>query len=297
MNALTHWKAVYSGKVRELYIPQSASNITDATELLIVVTDRVSAFDHILRPDIPGKGMILTALTQWWFDQFPDIRNHRIDKDPPAELVGRAMIVEPLEMIPIECVVRGYVAGSGWKEYQVSGSICGVELPAGLREGDPLPEPIFTPATKAALGDHDENISFEQACEIVGEETASALRQLSLEIYQRAHDIANERGVILADTKFEFGRDKKSGAITLGDEVLTSDSSRYWDKEIYAAGGMNRLDSFDKQIIRNWLSTHWDHSGEPPALPDELVILTLERYRELYRRLTGLTPPETDDAR
>ena len=297
MNAPVQWKAVYSGKVRELYIPESASNISDATELLIVATDRVSAFDHILQPDIPGKGLILTALTQWWFDQFPDIRNHRIDRAPPAELVGRAMVVEPLEMIPIECVVRGYLAGSGWKEYQANGSICGVELPAGLHEGDPLPEPIFTPATKAALGDHDENITFEQACAMVGEETASAIRQLSLEIYNRAHDIARDRGVILADTKFEFGRSKKTGAITLGDEVLTSDSSRYWDEEIYAEGGINRLDSFDKQIIRNWLSTHWDHSGEPPALPNELVALTLERYRELYRRLTGLTPPENDDAR
>lgn len=297
MSFSSEWKAVYSGKVRELYIPQSASTIADTQELLIVASDRVSAFDHILRPDIPGKGMILTALTHWWLDQLPDIRNHRIDREPPEELAGRAMVVEALEMIPIECVVRGYLAGGGWREYRESGAICGVTLPGGLSEGDPLPEPIFTPTTKAALGDHDENITFDHAEAAVGVDTAREIRQLSLDVYQRAHDIARSRGLILADTKLEFGRSRATGEITLGDEVLTSDSSRYWDERIYAGGGMNRLDSFDKQIIRNWLSSHWDQTGDPPALPPELISLTLERYRELFRRLTGQTPPDYDDAR
>ena len=286
MSTLEDWTPVYSGKVRELYIPKAASNVSDATKLLIVATNRVSAFDHILTPEIPGKGQILTALSTWWFSQL-DIPNHLLEEKPPLEVKDRAMVVSPLTMFPVECVVRGYLAGSGWKEYQKSSSVCGIKLPSGLAEGDVLPEPLFTPATKAALGDHDENISFEQMVDLLGEKDALALRSLSLDIYTRARDIARERGVILADTKFEFGVHPVTGAITLGDEVLTSDSSRYWDGELYSAGGINRLDSFDKQLIRNWLSKNWDGEGEPPSLPSDLVTHTMNRYRELFQRLTG----------
>ncbi|MFM1952977.1 MAG: hypothetical protein RL187_186, partial [Actinomycetota bacterium] len=222
MSTLEDWTPVYSGKVRELYIPKTASNVSDATKLLIVATNRVSAFDHILTPEIPGKGQILTALSTWWFSQL-DIPNHLLEEKPPLELKDQAMVVSPLTMFPVECVVRGYLAGSGWKEYQTSSSVCGIKLPSGLAEGDELPEPLFTPATKAALGDHDENISFEQMVDLLGEKDALALRSLSLDIYTHARDIARERGVILADTKFEFGVHPVTGAITLGDEVLTSD--------------------------------------------------------------------------
>ena len=287
MTELTGWTPVYSGKVRELYIPQTASTVRDADKLLIVATNRVSAFDHILTPEIPGKGAILTSLTRWWFTQLSDVPNHLTGEDPPEEVADRAMVVEPLEMFPVECVVRGYLAGSGWKEYQATSRVCGVELPSGLSEGDELPEPLFTPATKAAVGDHDENISFDQMAKLVGSEDAAALRDLSLSLYSRARDIAFTRGVILADTKFEFGRHRTTGAITLGDEVLTSDSSRYWDGELYSEGGMNRLDSFDKQLIRNWLQENWNQKGSPPALPAHLVGHTMDRYRELFQRLTG----------
>ena len=286
MSTLEDWTPVYSGKVRELYIPKTASNVSEATKLLIVATNRVSAFDHILTPEIPGKGQILTALSTWWFSQL-DIPNHLMEEEPPREVKDQAMVVSPLTMFPVECVVRGYLAGSGWKEYQKSSSVCGIELPPGLLEGDELPEPLFTPATKAALGDHDENISFEQMVDLLGDEHALALRSLSLDIYTRARDIAREKGVVLADTKFEFGVHPATGAITLGDEVLTSDSSRYWDGELYSAGGINRLDSFDKQLIRNWLSENWGGEGEPPSLPPDLVTHTMNRYRELFQRLTG----------
>jgi phosphoribosylaminoimidazole-succinocarboxamide synthase len=287
VNALDGWRPVYSGKVRELYIPESASSIDDAARLLVLATDRVSAFDHILEPEIPGKGALLTALSSWWFQQLSDIPNHVLDEDPPAAVAGRAMVVKPLTMFPVECVVRGYLAGSGWAEYSEHGTLGGIALRPGLLEGDALDTPVFTPATKAALGDHDENITFERMVDIVGEADAVALRELSLSIYGRAQAIAAERGVIIADTKFEFGRDRATGVITLGDEVLTSDSSRYWDGELYSAGGMNRLDSFDKQLIRNWLRAHWDGNGAPPTLPSELVELTVARYEELLIRLTG----------
>jgi len=289
MTELSGWTPVYSGKVRELYIPETASSVRGADKLLIVATDRVSAFDHILNPHIPGKGSILTSLTRWWFTQLSDVPNHLIDEDPPEEVADRAMVVEPLDMFPVECVVRGYLAGSGWKEYQATSRVCGVELPQGLSEGDELPEPLFTPATKAAVGDHDENISFEQMAELTGAEDATSLRELSLSLYSRARDIARGRDVILADTKFEFGRNRSTGVITLGDEVLTSDSSRYWDGELYASGGIDRLDSFDKQLIRNWLQKNWDQAGSPPSLPAELVGHTMDRYRELFQRLTGNT--------
>ena len=275
--------------MRELYIPESASNISEADKLLIVATDRVSAFDHILTPDVPGKGAILSALTQWWCYQLADIPNHMTSESPPDEVADRGMVVAPLTMLPVECVVRGYLAGSGWKEYQATSSVCGIALPPGLSEGDGLPHPLFTPATKAELGDHDENISFDQMVELIGEDDAVALRDLSLAIYSRARDLAHSRGVILADTKLEFGRHRSTGAITLGDEVLTSDSSRYWDGDLYSAGGMNRLYSFDKQLIRNWLQENWDQEGSPQTLPEELVTHTMGRYRELFQRLTGKT--------
>ena len=286
MTLLSDWKPVYSGKVRELYIPQSASSLDEAEKLLIVATDRVSAFDHILDPEIPGKGELLTRLSTWWFSQFPDIPNHLRDEAPPAECDGQGMVVEPLAMFPVECVVRGYLAGSGWKEYQSEGTVCGILLPEGLSEGDRLPEPIYTPATKAALGDHDENITYEQSVDILGAEDAAELRRLSLDLYSRAAKKCEERGVILADTKFEWGRHTQSGSITLGDEVLTSDSSRYWDGELYAGGGIDRLDSFDKQIVRNWLSENWGFTGTPPKLPAALVDQTRGRYEELIARMT-----------
>ena len=287
MNTPKGWKPVYSGKVRELYIPESASSVHDTHKLLIVATDRVSAFDHILTPEIPGKGAILTALSRWWCEQLPDIPHHFLEEQPPATLQDRAMVVEPLDMFPVECVVRGYLAGSGWREYRETSRVCGVELPEGLAEGDELPEPLFSPATKAAVGDHDENITFAQMVALIGEEDASSLRELSLSLYSRARDIAESKGVILADTKFEFGRSKSTGMITVGDEVLTSDSSRYWDGELYSQGGIDRLDSFDKQLIRNWLSSNWDQQGAPPELPEDLVLHTMKRYQELFQRLTG----------
>jgi phosphoribosylaminoimidazole-succinocarboxamide synthase len=287
MTTLSDWKQVYSGKVRELYIPLSASSIAEAESLLMVATDRVSAFDHILTPDIPGKGEVLTSLSRWWFTQFPTITNHLLTQEPPSALEKRSMVVEPLAMFPIECVVRGYLSGSGWKEYEASGMICGIKLPSGLHEGDRLPEPIYTPATKAALGDHDENITFAETAKILGVEDAEALRALSIDLYLRAAELCEHRGLILADTKFEWGRSPSTGDITLGDEVLTSDSSRYWDGEIYSKGGINRLDSFDKQLVRSWLAANWDFQGEPPRLPDSLVAHTRDRYRELFTRLTG----------
>ena len=298
MNEIAGWKHLYSGKVRDLYIPASAATLDDTDVALVVASDRVSAFDHVLEPGIPGKGELLTALSLWWFDQLSDIPNHLapghsvhdhggLDRIPAA-VAGQAMIVTPLEMYPIECVVRGYLTGSGWAEYQQSQSVCGVALPPGLRNGDKLPEPIYTPAWKAPQGEHDENISFERTIELVGEPVAVALRDLSLRVYRRASELAEARGVIIADTKFEFGADRTTGQIVLGDEVLTSDSSRYWDTETYANGATasERMASFDKQIIRDWLADHWDMQGTPPTLPPETIARTLSRYRELLERLT-----------
>ena len=277
---LAGWTHEYSGKVRDLY-----SSPEQPGRMLVVASDRVSAFDHVLEPGIPGKGELLTRLSLWWFAQLDGVPNHLVDGPIPDAVAGRAMFVKSLEMFPVECVVRGYLAGSGWLEYQETQSVCGVPLPAGLTNGDRLPEPIYTPAFKAPMGDHDENISFERTVELVGEPTASLLRQLSLDIFERASAIAEARGVILADTKFEFGADPETGEITLGDEVLTSDSSRFWDAAAWESG--NRTDSFDKQIVRNWLSANWDGSGTPPALPDEIVDRTAARYAELIERLTG----------
>ena len=285
--ALTdNWTLAYQGKVRDVYIPRGASNMADASELLVVATDRVSAFDVILDPAIPGKGEVLTRISGWWMDQLRSVPNHLLGSSVPQEVEGRAVVAKSLSMLPVECVVRGYLVGSGWKEYQASRSVCGIALPDGLSEGDKLPEPLFTPATKAAVGDHDENISFQRVVELIGKDQATALRDTSLAIYTQASEIAEARGLILADTKFEFGLDRETGELVLGDEALTPDSSRYWDGVAYAAGGPDRLDSFDKQIIRNWLEQNWDKTGTPPGLPDHIVEQTTARYLELERRLT-----------
>jgi len=294
--ALPGWTHVYSGKVRDLYIPQDAASIEAAEAMLVVASDRVSAFDFVLEPGIPGKGELLTTLSLWWFDRLDDVPNHlladhTLDRGEriPAAVSGRAMLVKPLEMYPVECVVRGYLTGTGWAEYQQQQSVCGIPLPAGLRNGDRLPEPIYTPAFKAEQGEHDENISFERTAELVGADVAGQLREASLGIYRRASAIAEERGLILADTKFEFGADRSTGELTLGDEVLTSDSSRYWDAEAWRTGATpaERMASFDKQIVRDWLAAHWDKTGTPPELPDEVVQRTAARYRELLERISG----------
>ncbi|MCU1437682.1 MAG: phosphoribosylaminoimidazolesuccinocarboxamide synthase [Naasia sp.] len=278
---LDGWEHVYSGKVRDLYRPSAGA--TD--RMLVVATDRVSAFDHVLQPGIPGKGELLTRLSLWWFRHLP-VANHLVDPQVvPERVAGRAMLVRELEMHPIECVVRGYLSGGGWKEYQQTGAVCGVPLPAGLRDGDRLPEPIYTPAYKAPLGEHDENIPFERTVELVGAERAEELRELSLQIFATASGIAEQRGVILADTKFEFGADPATGETVLADEVLTSDSSRYWDAAEWAAG--RRGQSFDKQIVRDWLAANWDGDGPPPRLPAEIVERTALRYRELLDRFTA----------
>ena len=280
-NEIAGWHHVYSGKVRDLY----ESNDPKLSHLILVVaSDRVSAFDHVLEPAIPNKGKHLTALTNWWFERLP-VENHVSKEVPvPAEVQGRATVAKKLEMFPIECVVRGYLSGSGWKEYQDKGEICGVELPEGLTFGGKLPRPIFTPAFKADLGDHDENISFEKVVEIIGLENAERLRALSLEIFTKASELAERAGLILADTKFEFGIDPATGHTVLGDEVLTPDSSRFWSKAAWERG--ERKDSFDKQIVRNWLAENWDQTGEPPVLPPEIVSQTQSKYAELVERLT-----------
>ena len=278
---------LHSGKVRELYR-------TDDGRLLMVASDRISAFDIVLTPSIPDKGRILTAMTVWWFGQLDTIvRNHLISVDDPAippQWRGRAMLCTPLRMVPIEAVARGYLAGSGLRDYRATGAVCGIALPAGLRDGDRLPAPIFTPATKAALGEHDENLSFEQMAATVGADTAEQLRELTLAIYARAGELAAERGMILADTKLEFGHDAATGELVLGDEVLTPDSSRFWPADEWQPG--RPQPSFDKQYVRDWLlspSSGWDRLGgaPPPRLPDDVVAATRARYLEAYERLTG----------
>ena len=276
------WNHVYSGKVRDLYEPvdPALSHL-----ILVVASDRVSAFDHVLDPAIPSKGKYLTQLTNWWFDRI-EVPNHVSHEIPvPAEVAGRGTICKKLEMFPVECVVRGYISGSGWLEYQASSTVCGISLPEGLTFGGKLPEPIFTPAYKAPMGEHDENITFEQTVELVGESTAKALRELSLAVFARASQLAEQAGLILADTKFEFGIDPGTGQITLGDEVLTPDSSRYWSKAAWDRG--ERKDSFDKQIVRNWLLDNWDQQGVPPTLPEEVVQRTARKYSELVERLSS----------
>ena len=280
--AINGWNHVYSGKVRDLYESEDPSL---SHLILVVASDRVSAFDTVLEPVITGKGKHLTTLTNWWFDRLgvPNHLSH--DVAVPAEVAGRATVAKKLEMFPIECVVRGYISGSGWKDYQATGSICGVELPEGLTFGGKLPEPIFTPAYKAPLGEHDENIDFDKVIELIGEDNAIALRDLSLSVFKKASDLAEHAGLILADTKFEFGIDPANGQITLGDEVLTPDSSRFWSKAAWDRG--ERKDSFDKQIVRNWLAENWNQVGTPPALPADIVAQTADKYAELVERLTS----------
>jgi phosphoribosylaminoimidazole-succinocarboxamide synthase len=278
------WKHVYSGKVRDLYESEDAS-LSDL--ILIVASDRISAFDNILDPAIPGKGENLTAVTNFWFEKLAVANHLATGIEVPKEVLGRATVAKKLSMYPIECVVRGYISGSGYKEYLATGAICGVKLAAGLQDGDKLPSPIFTPAFKAELGSHDENITFERVIEIVGEDAANKLRELSLSVFESASVIAEKAGLILADTKFEFGSDPATGQMVLGDEVLTPDSSRYWDKAAYEGG--NRNQSFDKQIVRNWLLENWDpESGsKPPVLSSEVVARTSSRYAELREKLVA----------
>ncbi len=281
----------HRGKVRELY----DVTVGGRPRILMIATDNISAFDHVLETPIPGKGEILAQLSLWWFRQLSDIvDNHVVSTVVPNAVARRATIAELLDMIDVECVARGYLTGSGWAEYQQSSTVCGVPLPAGLRNGDKLPEPIFTPAIKAPMGEHDENVDFATIARIHGEEMASTLRDLTLALYARAEGIAAERGIILADTKFEFGR-RPDDTIVLADEVLTPDSSRFWDADLWEPG--EALPSFDKQYVRDWLAhdSGWDSSSdaEPPALPDDVVAATRNRYLEAYERLTG-SPFEPD---
>lgn len=274
------------GKVRDIY---------DAGEnLLMVATDRISAFDFILPDEIPFKGEVLNRISAFWFDKFADIvPNHLVSIDPadfPEEfaeyrdyLAGRAMLVKKAQTIPIECIVRGYLTGSGKKTYDENGTVCGIQLPEGLTEASKLPEPLFTPSTKAEIGDHDENISFERCCEIVGEDIATQIRDLSLKIYKAAAKYAATRGIIIADTKFEFG--VIDGKVTLIDECLTPDSSRFWPAASYEEGKIQP--SYDKQFVRNWLKANWDMTGETPHLPAEVIDGTSERYREAFQIITG----------
>ena len=273
------WTHLRSGKVRELYTNEKG-------ELLLVASDRISAFDYILPTEIPGKGKLLTQLSLFWFEMMSDlVPNHLISTDVPEEFAGRGVIVKPLEMFPIECVARGYLTGSGWSEYKQSQSVTGIPLGAGLLDGSKLEEAIFTPATKADVGDHDINISFEKAAEVIGLADAKVLRDLTLALYTKAHDYAATRGIILADTKFEFGRDAQ-GKITLGDEALTPDSSRFWSADTWKPGGAQP--SFDKQYVRDWLlQSGWDKKSTPPELPREVVEKTYERYSAAYTLLTG----------
>jgi phosphoribosylaminoimidazolesuccinocarboxamide synthase len=258
--------------------------------LLVVASDRISAYDHILATPIPDKGKVLTALSAWWFEQLADVvPNHLVSLDVPAQVAGRAMICRRLEMYPVECVARGYLTGSGLVEYRQGRSVCGVALPEGLTEASRLPEPIFTPAAKAELGEHDENVTFERVVQMVGDSAATALRETTLALYSRAAEIAWDRGIILADTKFELGTDA-DGDLVLGDEVLTPDSSRFWPADAWEPGRVTP--SFDKQYVRDWLTSPasgWDRDGdqEPPALPDDVVERTRARYLEAYERLTG----------
>jgi phosphoribosylaminoimidazole-succinocarboxamide synthase len=278
---LAGYRLAGRGKVRDVYEDPSADR------LLIVTTDRISAFDCILPTGIPGKGRVLTQMTRFWLEFLEDVApNHFLSADTaglPPECEGRSMWVKRCDMFPVECVARGYLAGSGWKDYQRTGAVCGISLPRGLRESDALPEPIFTPATKAASG-HDENISFEQAARLVGAGTAAKLRELTLAVYRKASAYARSRGILIADTKLEFGL--HDGQITLADEVLTPDSSRFWRADDYEPGRGQR--SFDKQFVRDYLeSIHWNKQPPAPALPPEIAQKTGEKYAEAYRLLSG----------
>ncbi len=276
------------GKVRDLY------DLGD--KLLLVASDRISAFDYILEDEIPYKGQVLTQLSCFWFDLLSDVvDNHLISADVAdlpeqfkpyaSQLAGRFMLVKKANMFPIECIVRGYLTGSGLKDYQKTGSVCGIKLPEGLVNSSKLPETIFTPSTKAEIGDHDENISFAKTVELIGQESAEAIRDLTIKVYETAADHARERGIIIADTKFEFG--VYDGKIILGDEVLTPDSSRFWSADTYKVG--EEQPSFDKQFVRNWLNENWDRQGNPPRLPEDIIKKTSEKYIQAYEKITGKT--------
>ena len=273
------WTHFQSGKVRDLYRDANG-------EILLVASDRISAYDWIMPTVIPDKGAILTKLSLFWFEKLSEITSHHvISNEVPGAVKGRAIICKPLTIFPVECVVRGYLAGSGWAEYQKNSEVCGVPLPSGLLDGSKFAEPIFTPATKAAMGDHDENISLDLAKEIVGEKIGEELAARSIKIYNFANEFARERGIIIADTKFEFGRDEQ-GVIYLADEVLTPDSSRFWPASDWKPGTTQL--SYDKQFLRDWLTASgWDRSSPPPELPDKIVEKTRERYLEAYLTITG----------
>ncbi|MGI8308938.1 phosphoribosylaminoimidazolesuccinocarboxamide synthase [Saccharopolyspora hattusasensis] len=286
MVALADYPQIAAGKVRQLHA-------VDDEHLLLVASDRISAYDHVLDTPIPDKGRVLTAMSVFWFELLADVTpNHLVAADDPripAEVRGRALLVKRLEMLPVECVARGYLTGSGLADYQRTGAVCGVQLPAGLTEASELPEPIFTPATKAEIGEHDENVSFAAVAAQLGAGRAAELRDLTLRVYRQAAEHARRRGVILADTKFEFGL-AGDGSLVLGDEVLTPDSSRYWPADGYESGKVQP--SFDKQFVRNWLTSPasgWDRAADtpPPPLPDDVIDATRARYVEAYERITG----------
>ena len=281
MTAVADLPLLVSGKVREMYDLQDS--------ILMVASDRISTYDVVHPTPIPDKGKVLTGLSVFWFQRTVDIvPNHFISttEGVPEEVRGRALNVRRLEMLPLECVIRGYLSGSGWKDYQQTGAVCGIELPEGLRESEQLPEPIFTPATKAEVGDHDENVDSERAAEIVGDRAlVERLRTVSIDLYRHAADHARSRGIILADTKFEFGWDA-NGVLTLGDEVLTPDSSRFWPADEYEPG--HAQPSFDKQYVRDWAAgSGWDKTPPAPAIPDDVVARTREKYVQAYDRIAG----------
>ncbi len=278
--SINGWQHLRTGKVRDLY-----TNNND--EILLVATDRISAFDWVLPSEIPNKGAILTQLSLFWFELLEDIvPNHIVSDDVPSQVADRAVIVKPLDMFAIECVARGYLTGSGLAEYKTNQAVCGNSLPTGLVDGSQLPTTIFTPATKAEIGDHDINIDFASAAKVVGNTDAEQLRDLTIKLYDTAAEFASSRGIILADTKFEFGRDAK-GVITLGDEALTPDSSRFWEAASWVPG--SAPDSFDKQFVRDFLTASgWDKKSPPPELPAEIIEKTAARYEEAYFRITGM---------
>ena len=292
---LPGWKHVYSGKVRDLYEPTDESIREQVGQdcVLVVASDRISAYDHVLASEIPDKGKILTQLSLWWFDQL-GVEHHvlasTVEAGVPAAVEGRAMICKKLDMFPVECIARGYLTGSGLLEYKASGTVCAIPLPPGLVDGSRLEHAIFTPSAKAEVGHHDENITYDAVVGMVGDDIAGRLSELTLKIYTTAEKIARERGIILADTKVEFGYDAVSGTITLGDEVLTPDSSRFWDAATYQPG--QAQPSYDKQYVRDWLTSAesgWDRSSDvpPPALPADVVARTRGRYVEAFEKLTG----------
>jgi phosphoribosylaminoimidazole-succinocarboxamide synthase len=273
------WTHLRTGKVRDLYT-------NNLNHILLVASDRISAYDWVMPTEIPGKGAVLTQLSLFWFDLLEDIiPNHVVSTDVPDEVEDRAIIVQPLEMFEIECVARGYLTGSGWSEYQKNSAVCGNSLPLGLLDGSQLPTSIFTPATKAEIGDHDINIDFDSVVKIVGADDAQSLKNLTIRLYETAAEYAQSRGIILADTKFEFGRNSE-GEVLLGDEALTPDSSRFWDQSTWKPGGMQP--SYDKQFLRDYLVTSgWDRNSPPPELPVEIVEKTARRYEEAFFRITG----------